>query len=45
MIHIVNLKISEQQNLGRIETELNFYFYWKTASLYLPAQKSKGRRL
>jgi len=26
MIHIVNLGISEKQNLGRIETELNFYF-------------------
>jgi len=26
MIHIVNLGISEKQNLGKIETELNLYF-------------------
>jgi len=37
MIHIVNLGISEKKNLGRIETELNFYLTKKPK-----AQKATG---
>jgi len=40
MIHIVALEISEQQNLVRVETELNFYFYQETRRPHLPAQKA-----
>jgi len=41
MIHIAKLRISEKQNLGRNETELNFYFTKRPKGhIYQLAQKA-----